>query len=39
MYFIFPPHLTCACALPGKTGNQKIAFLHLNAVSFFRKTH
>jgi len=26
MYFIFPPHLINASALPGKTGNPKIAF-------------
>jgi len=25
MYFIFPPHLTSASALPGETGNPEIA--------------
>jgi len=25
-YFLFPPHLTSASALPGKTGNPAIAF-------------
>jgi len=31
----FPPHLTNASALPGETGNPKIAFFHLNAAWFF----
>jgi len=35
MYFIFPPHLTSASALPGETGNRKIASFHLNAARFF----
>jgi len=26
MYFIFPPHLTCASALPGETGNKNCVF-------------
>jgi len=30
MYFVFRPHLTCASALPGETGNPKIAPFHLN---------
>jgi len=30
MYFIFPPHLTCASALPGETRNPKSASFHLN---------
>ena len=38
MYFIFPPHLTCAFALPGETGNPKIASFHLNAACFLPKT-
>jgi len=37
MYFVFPPHLTCASALPGKTGNPKIASFHLNAACFLPK--
>jgi len=39
MYFIFPPHLTSASALPGETGNQKIASSHVNAACFFTKKH
>jgi len=39
MYFIFPPHLTSASALPGKTGNPEIAYFHLNATCFFTKKH
>jgi len=31
MYFIFPPHLTSAFALPGETGNPETASFHLNA--------
>jgi len=37
MYFIFLPHLTCASALPGETGNPKIASFHLNAACFYQK--
>ena len=37
MYFIFPPHLTSASALPGETGNPEIASFHLNAACFFTK--
>jgi len=37
MYFTFPPHLTSASALPGKTGNPEIASFHLNAARFFTK--
>jgi len=37
MYFIFPPHLTSASALPGKTGNPEIASFHLNAAYFLVK--
>jgi len=39
MYFIFPPHLTIASALPGETGNPEIASFHLNAACFFIKKH
>jgi len=39
MYFIFPPHLTSASALPGETGNPVIASFHLNAACFFTKKH
>jgi len=35
MYFIFPPHMTNASALPGDTGNPEIASFHLNAACFF----
>jgi len=33
MYFILPPHLTCASALyiPRETENPKITSFHLNA--------
>jgi len=34
MYFIFPPHLTNACALPGETKNTEIASFHLNSACF-----
>ena len=34
-----PTHLTCASALPGETGNPKIASFHLNAACFFTKKH
>ena len=37
MYFIFPPHLTSASALPGETRNPEIASFHLNAACFFTK--
>jgi len=37
MYFIFSPHLTYASALPGETGNPKIASFHLNAAYFYQK--
>jgi len=39
MYFIFPPHLTIASALPGETGKQEIASFYLNAACFFAKKH
>jgi len=39
MYFIFPPHLTSASALPGETANPKIATFHLNVACFFTKKH
>jgi len=39
MYFIFPPNLTSASALSGKTGNLEIASSHLNAACFFTKKH
>jgi len=35
VYFICPPHLTSASALPGETGNPEIASFHLNAACFF----
>jgi len=38
MYFIFPPHLTSASALPGETRNPEIAAFHLNAACFFHQT-
>jgi len=34
VYFIFPPHLTIASALPGETGNPEIASFYLNAACF-----
>jgi len=37
MYFIFPPHLTSASALPEETGNPEITFFQLNAACFFTK--
>jgi len=37
MYFIFPPHLTCASALPGETRNPKSASFHLNAACLLPK--
>ena len=39
MYFIFPPHLTSAYALPAETGNPEIAAFHLNSACFFTKKH
>jgi len=39
MYFIFPPHLTSASALPGETRNPEIASFHLNVACFFTKKH
>ena len=39
MYFIFPPHVTSASALPGETGNPEIAYSHLNTACFFTKKH
>jgi len=39
MYFIFPPHLTCASVLPGETENRKSPFFHLNAARFLPKKH
>jgi len=39
MYFIFPLHVTIASALPGETGNPKIASFHLNAACFLPKKH
>ena len=38
-YFIFPPQLTSASALPGETGNPEIASFHLNAACFFTQKH
>jgi len=38
MYFISPPHLICASALTGETGNPKIASFHLNAACLLPKT-
>jgi len=37
MYFIFPPRLTSASTLPGKTENLEIGSFHLNAACFFTK--
>jgi len=39
MYFIFPPHLTGASALSGKTKNPEIASFHLNVACFCTKKH
>jgi len=36
MYFIFPPHLTSASALPGEKENLEF---HLNAACSFTKKH
>ena len=38
-YFIFPPQLISASALPVETGNPEIASFHLNAACFFTKKH
>jgi len=38
MYFIFPPHLTCASALLGERGNPKFPSFYLNAAWFLPKT-
>jgi len=38
-YFIFPPHLTNASALPEEIGNPEIVSFHLNAACFFTKKH
>jgi len=37
LYFIFPPHITSASALPGETGNPEIACFHLNVACVFTK--
>jgi len=37
MYFILPPYLASASALPGKTANPEIASFHLNVACFFTK--
>jgi len=37
MYFVFPPHLTSASAVPAETGNPEIASFHLNAACIFTK--
>jgi len=39
MYFIFPPDLTSASALPGETGNPEIASFHLNVACFCTIKH
>ena len=36
-YFIFPPHLTNAFALPRETGNPEIMSFHLNVACFLPK--
>jgi len=36
-YFIFPPHLTSASALPWETGNLEIASFHVNVACFYQK--
>jgi len=38
MYFIFPPHLTCASALPGETEDPKSAHLVTAEPPFSVKT-
>jgi len=37
VYFIFPPQLTSASALPGETGNPEIASFHLTVHAFYQK--
>jgi len=37
MYFIFPPHLTCASALPGETGNPKLRIFTQMLHAFYQK--
>jgi len=37
MYFVLPPDITSASALPEETGNPEIASFHLNAACFFTK--
>jgi len=37
MYFIFPPHVTNASALPGESGNPEVASFHLNAACLLPK--
>jgi len=39
MYFIFPPYLTSASALPGEAGKAEIASFYLKAACFFTKKH
>jgi len=39
MYFIFPPHLTNASALPRETGNLEIVPFHLYAAYFLPKNN
>jgi len=36
IYFIFPPHLTSASALPGETRRPEIACFHLNTACFLQ---
>jgi len=36
-FYLLPPNLTSASALPGETGNPTIASFHLNAACFFIK--
>ena len=38
MYFIFPPHLTSASALPGETGNPHCVFSLKCCMLFHQKT-
>jgi len=37
MYFIFPPRITSASALPGEAGNPEIASFDINAACFSTK--
>ena len=39
MYFVFPPHITNASALPGETGNPEIMSFHLNVACFLPQKH